>query len=85
LPRSQRTQIDWCQTCPGDCADTNEEGVDVSNAELPIGRPKDNGPEEWDYQTKTQAKGGQDRAILEVEVWTLTRKGRGLGKSSDGV
>jgi hypothetical protein len=48
LPRSERTQIDGCQACPGGCADAEEEGVDVSDVELPIRCPEDDGPEERD-------------------------------------
>ena len=58
LPRSESTQIDGPQTCPGDRADAEEERVDVFDAELPIGSPEDDGPEEWHEDTgKPSARG----------------------------
>ena len=58
LPRSESTQIDGPQTCPGDRADAEEERVDVFDAELPIGSPEDDGPEEWHEDTEKPSTRG---------------------------
>ena len=52
LPRSESTQVDRPQTCSSSCADAEEERVDVSGAELSIGCPEDDRPEERDQDAK---------------------------------
>jgi hypothetical protein len=74
LPYSERTQIDGSQTRPGGCADTNEEGVDVPDVKLPVGCPKDDRPEERDYDTEAQAKSVRDWVDLETGVCVLTKR-----------
>jgi len=59
LPRSDSTQVDGPQTCPGGCTDAEEEGVDVSNAKCSTGSPEDDGPEERDYDAEIQETGGK--------------------------
>jgi hypothetical protein len=58
LPRSESTQVDGRQTCPGGCADANEEGIDEFDMKFAIGCPEDDGPEERYQDTE-----GQQRAI----------------------